>query len=42
MPLRTGSRPVRNAARVGVQDGSLYMRVKLMPSAAILLILGVE
>ena len=42
MPCRTGCRPVRNAQRVGVQDGSVYMRVKLIPSAAILFRLGVS
>ena len=40
MPWRTGWRPVRMAARVGVHDGSVYMRVKLIPSAAMRLMFG--
>jgi hypothetical protein len=34
MPLRTGIRPVKAAARLGVQEGSTYIRIKLMPSEA--------
>jgi hypothetical protein len=34
MPLRTASRPVSAAARVGVQLHSVYMRVNMMPSRA--------
>jgi hypothetical protein len=42
MPLRTPCRPVITAARLGVQDGSVYIRVKLMPSAARRLMFGVS
>jgi hypothetical protein len=31
-----------HAARLGVQDGSVYIRVKLMPSAARRLMFGVS
>ena len=34
MPLRTARRPVADAARLGVQPTSVYMRVKRMPSSA--------
>ena len=31
-PVRTGCRPVMKAVRVGVQDGSVYMRWRVIPS----------
>ncbi len=42
MPLRNGWRPVMKATRVGVQEGSVYMRDRRIPSRAILLIAGVR
>jgi hypothetical protein len=36
----TVSQSVKTAARLGVQDGSAYIRMKLMPSAARRLIFG--
>jgi hypothetical protein len=40
MPLRTGCLPVVTATRVGVQEGSVYIREKVMPPAASLLMFG--
>ncbi len=42
MPLRMASRPVADAARLGVQPTSVYIRVKSMPSSASVLMLGVS
>ena len=40
MPLRTGNRHVAAATRVGVHEGSQYMRVNVIPSVASLLMFG--